>query len=477
MVSASLGNSSEVFDPTVSIRDHANAVVAFSDDIRFDPQNPTIFGTGPLVSRDSMILNYRIPVDSDPVQNESQEIFIQVTGSDTFFPGDYNLFVTVSNPFHNPQLPGDVNGDGSVTALDANLIIGRLGLDPDGDGNNRYVPTQQLVGELDVDVNNNGEISSLDALNVINAINVIGNGGEGEFVHPSVALGVVGYADINSESIQGLKYYEFSAEHDAQLTVDALFTNSAGDIDLTLYKGANSVEVGSSDDFFSNSEQITVSAQAGDTFILEVAGTNANVDLQFTNLPDLVVSDVQLNNGNVQRSSLDKVEVAFNDIIVLDESNGPAFTITNRETNATVDYSIDLQVVDGVSVATLTFLSGTSTFQRQDGIVTLNDGNYELHVNDTAVQNRAGALLDGDNNGIAGGDYIFGDVEADDFFRLYGDGDGDGAVGLLDFSGFRQLFGSVTDEDTYHWEYYGLGVVNLLDFTQFRQRFGTTRSF
>lgn len=109
---------------------------------------------------------------------------IRYVGEDSFryqisdgveLSGIYTVSLSVEErdfPWSNPHGRADVNGDGSVTALDALLVINRLndysGLSPsvlgvDGDG-------------LFVDTNGNDAVTASDALKVINHMNVHGGG-------------------------------------------------------------------------------------------------------------------------------------------------------------------------------------------------------------------------------------------------------------------------------------------------------------
>ena len=92
------------------------------------------------------------------------------------------------------------------------------------------------------------------------------------------------------------------------------------------------------------------------------------------------------------------------------------------------------QVIDGKTIATLTF-SGTGTTAGS-----LDDGNYSLTVLDT-ITDTAGNQLDGDGDGSAGGN------ATDEFFRLYGDINGDRTVNIIDFFQFRNAFGSDSELD------------------------------
>ncbi len=86
-----------------------------------------------------------------------------------------------STPFHNEDEPYDVNDDGDVTALDALLIVNYL---------NTYGPGEVGFGDpgYGYDVNGDGAVTALDALLIVNELNQLessaeavgGEGGEGE---------------------------------------------------------------------------------------------------------------------------------------------------------------------------------------------------------------------------------------------------------------------------------------------------------
>ena len=80
------------------------------------------------------------------------------------------------------------------------------------------------------------------------------------------------------------------------------------------------------------------------------------------------------------------------------------------------------------------------------------------------------APVDGDANGTAGGN------RTDNFFRLYGDGNGDATVNATDLILFRAALGSSTGSSSYRWffDVNNDGAINAFDFTQFRANLGKT---
>jgi len=83
----------------------------------------------------------------------------------------------------------------------------------------------------------------------------------------------------------------------------------------------------------------------------------------------------------------------------------------------------------------------TLTFARA-GIVgeSLADGNYELSILADRVHTE-NYRLNGDGDGTAGGDYGFGAAAADQFFRFFGDSNGDRLVSTTDLALFRATLG------------------------------------
>ncbi len=82
--------------------------------------------------------------------------------------------------------------------------------------------------------------------------------------------------------------------------------------------------------------------------------------------------------------------------------------------------------------------------------------------------------FDGDGDGIAGGNFILGDDEEENFFALFGDTDGDRLVGVTEFGQFRSSFGKASGDPAYNglFEFDGDNAVGIADFGQFRSRFG-----
>jgi hypothetical protein len=172
-----------------------------------------------------------------------------------------------------------------------------------------------------------------------------------------------------------------------------------------------------------------------------------------------------------QRSQVKNLQVAFSTEVYFDEYDGPALSIVRKDDGQAVDVHVATETVDGRTVATLTF-SGAGTTPGGS----LADGDYLLTLHgDRVKESLYGQPLDGDGDGSPGGDFHFGASEADAFFRLFGDSDGDRDVDLRDFFALRQSFRHSAGEDEFLWYMESDSdddeTVDLRDFFAFRGQF------
>jgi hypothetical protein len=121
-----------------------------------------------------------------------------------------------------------------------------------------------------------------------------------------------------------------------------------------------------------------------------------------------------------------------------------------------------VSVLNGRTVVVLTFTGAGATAG------SLDDGTYTLTIRSANVRDQQGSALDGDGNGVAGGDYTL------PLHRLYGDANGDRRVDNADFFPFRAAFGRASADPLYlaYFDVNGDGRVDNADFFQFRARFG-----
>lgn len=179
-----------------------------------------------------------------------------------------------------------------------------------------------------------------------------------------------------------------------------------------------------------------------------------------TTVPDTVAPAVEstvINDGDEQRSMVNSITVSFSEVVNVSASD---FLLQHTTTNTNITPTVSTQVISGKTVATLTF--------NGDGIIggSLADGNYSLTVLDT-IADRVGNTLDGDGDGEAGGHAV------DDFFRLFGDSDGDRDVDGQDYGRFGLTFLKTVDDPSYNvaFDFDNDGDVDGQDYGQFGLRF------
>ena len=190
------------------------------------------------------------------------------------------------------------------------------------------------------------------------------------------------------------------------------------------------------------------------------------------------VESVLINGGEQTRSAVTSLLVTF-DTTVDHASLNSAFVVTNVTSSIPVGLvSVTPLDVNGKTEALLEF-SGDSTVAPSLPTlpVTLDDGNYRLDV-------IAGQVIDTITGHPMTANYQFGGQDRDapnndDFFRWYGDANGDGNTDFLDFSGgFLPAFGNGVGSADYRFDldYDGEGNVDFLDFSNgFLPHFGTGR--
>ncbi len=175
---------------------------------------------------------------------------------------------------------------------------------------------------------------------------------------------------------------------------------------------------------------------------------------------------VVIDDGTTQRSSIEQFSVTFNSVVEIADD---PFDFRNLSTMESV---VDIPVVsveNGKTVVTFQFMAGDSV--NSAGL--LLNGDYQLTIDASKISS-LGTPLDGNGDGTPGDNYVFGATAADDFYRKFGDYNGNGIVDLLDFAEFRRSFG--TSEGAASWnrafDFDGDGDIGLLDFAEFRRNFG-----
>lgn len=181
----------------------------------------------------------------------------------------------------------------------------------------------------------------------------------------------------------------------------------------------------------------------------------AGIDDVLAGAPEKVAS-VVLNDGSAQRSMVNSLTVTFNGAAILD----PGAIELRRQDGSLVDAQVSISLVGGKSVAVLTFVGPEFVGG------SLADGSYTLTVRADLVHDRWGRELDGDGDGVSGGDNL------DGFFRLFGDTNGDGVVNHTDLDVMLSSFRKSGGDAGFLWflDYDGDGNVGGLDMAQFNHR-------
>lgn len=182
-------------------------------------------------------------------------------------------------------------------------------------------------------------------------------------------IGAVDFKQIADQSIQGEKWYAFSAARNGIVTVDAAFANSAGDINMELYD-ANNKLIGSSR-LKGNAERIDVTAAKGQAFRVKVVGTNSDVDLRFTNLVTVDGARVIV-NGTAGDDSFAFATGSTHQVTV----NGVSYTFATKTARR-----IDFIGGDGKDTLNSTGSAGNESVTMRPNSVNMKTTSYEMQSN------------------------------------------------------------------------------------------------
>ncbi len=203
-------------------------------------------------------------------------------------------------------------------------------------------------------------------------------------------------------------------------------------------------------------------------------GAPSHVSGTITSDDTLQVTQTVIQEGTNQRSIVTYMKVAFNAEVAIAPG---AFQIINRGTGQALNFSVTTTVVDGKTTATLAFLAGNSVYARQAEFA-LNDGNYQLTIDATKVT-YLGLQLDGNRNGTAGDNFVFGAAAADKFFRYFGDMDGDRDVDATDYGRLGLTYRKIAGQSGFNkfLDYDGDGDVDATDYGRFSLRYRKVLAF
>ncbi|MEM6690122.1 MAG: choice-of-anchor D domain-containing protein [Planctomycetota bacterium] len=211
---------------------------------------------------------------------------------------------------------------------------------------------------------------------------------------------------------------------------------------------------------------VEITSSDADNSVFEFAVTGTGTDLW--------VEEVLINDGSATRSQITSISVYFNKDVSSSQLFD-AFRIHHMETQAVIE-GFDLAVTPmtdgGRSLVRISFANDNHPLVLSrigDALEgnSLVDGNYRLEIlrgNLFAFGDRGGTLYM-DYDPEFGGQF-YGDDNNDDFFRLYGDLNGDGVLNTIDIN----IAVNTLQGGPYRWDmdYNGDGVINTIEINALR---------
>ena len=193
------------------------------------------------------------------------------------------------------------------------------------------------------------------------------------------------------------------------------------------------------------------------------------LSIDVLNLPEIASLRYDQNDaGNSQRSVFASLTVIFDQLVNVSEASFDFIKLgIANPVDAVVDFTLSTADVGGVTEATLQF---SGQHMNPFGS-SLGNGNYQLTVDGSLVTDLLGTTLDGDQDGVAGGDSIFGESPLDLLYRLLGDGDGDRDVDGQDYGRFAQTFLLTSDDPNFNpvYDSDGDGDIDGQDYGRFSE--------
>lgn len=169
------------------------------------------------------------------------------------------------------------------------------------------------------------------------------------------------------------------------------------------------------------------------------------------------VSSWKINGGGAQRSMVRNLTVVFSEAVTL---AGGAVTVLLSTGTAVPNTTINVSNPSADQKTYVLSFAGPAAIGGS-----LADGIYDLRVTAPAVHDLAGNVMTGSFT--------------QRFHRLFGDGNGDRRVNLVDYRTLRTTLGRSSGQPLFNdaMDYDNSGTVNTTDLTQFRRRFGRRYSY
>ncbi len=497
---------------------HPNSLANVDGQIQTSGQSVQLIYSDLVASTDYLVYVMSAEGIFDSIE---QTVSIQGLGSAVVFEQRFNkgeLFVNDQVGNSNRELTeyaqlitSDIDGRITINVDPINgtqdVVLAGVAIVPDTGGidavsDSAVTGEDQLVAINVVanDTETNGETISLDSVSTPeNGTATINANGTVDYVPANNFVGTDSFtytiSDTNGNTATGAVTVVVSASNDAPISA-FLLTNSVREDADTSSNVFIGTLIGQDVDNTSHTFQLVDGLGSADNnrFLIQgdslsiKAGTNIDFDKQPQYSIRVLVSDgelstesvltidvievnpvvqVAINGGDTQRSMLRNNVITFSDIVTI---NPGAFELIKRGPGGgTVDVVATIDNSSGQSVVTLTY--GPGEFVAAGG--SLVDGNYQLTVFGDQVTTSTGAALDGDEDGTAGGNFVYGDTAADNFFRFFGDVDGDRIVTTLDLLRLRQTWLAADGDSNFddRFDRDNDGVISTFDLLFFRKNY------
>ena len=363
------------------------------------------------------------------ITGEDQLVDINVTANDIETGGQTITLESVTTPINGSATISDV---GTVTYVPNNNFVGTdtfFYVINDGDGN-----TATGTATVEVTAINDAPLGVFLSSNTVD---------EDANVGSDVFIGTLTGVDVDNTShtftlVNGTGSTD---NNDFVISGDSLSLKAGTNLDFDA-KPVLSIRVAVFDGELTTERVLTIDV------LREVAPAMATI-----------------NFGGAERSMVTDLVVTFDEVVTLGAN--PFELVKRGPDGGAVTFTPTVDDSSGRTVVTLTF---SGAFVSAAG--SLEDGNYQLTIFGDQVTGSNGAL-DGDNDGVPGGDFVFGDTAADNFFRFYGDSSGDRIVSAIDLLAFRRTYLEDSSEPGYdsQFDFDANGVVSVADLLQFRRNY------
>jgi titin len=294
-----------------------------------------------------------------------------------------------------------------------------------------------------------------------------------EYDYHIQAYNVAGFSDfagVHTGTIAASPGSPAATAGDAQTTltwVPPMYNGDAQNLTYNVYRGTTpGGEAAAPVATGIDSPTFTDTALAdGQTYYYTITSVDLGGESPFSAEVSVTPLSLTVNDGSAQRSEVTSLTVKFTAPVTLQSG---AITLSQRPagTGPTVPVPVNVANPSGDGMTYLVTFTGATGPALDFG--SLPDGVYDLTVQASLV-----APASGGSAPPLAADAVF------TFHRLFGDFDGNQTVSALDYSQFKNAFGSSTGSAGYSaaFDFDGNGTINAFDYAQFKKRFGVTYSY